>query len=493
MKKILLLLALLLLIFLAFLAFRTVTFQSRQLAVSPVAKIAVPDSARFRLSRALQFPTISPEDPATFDSAAFYNFQAFLRRAYPLAQAHLNPQTINGFSLLYHWPGSDPTLKPVILLGHLDVVPVAEESLTDWKAAPFGGAIKNGAIWGRGAIDDKMSVIGILEAVEILLQQDFRPKRTVYLAFGHDEEVGGKGAQAMVKELQTQNIQAEFVLDEGYAITRKLVPGLETDVALIGIAEKGFASLELRVNVEGGHSSMPGNETAIDVLSKALVKLRENPFEAQITPPVAEFITHLGPEMQAFQKFAFANTWLLEPVILRTYQQTPSGNALVTNTMAPTIFKSGIKENVIPGEARAILNFRLLPGTSIKALVARVKNVTGDDRIKITVKDFSSEASPVSNPEAAGYQQLTKTIRQIFPNTLTAPALVLAATDSRFYYALSPNVYRFLPYTITKENINSFHGVNEKIAVSEFEDAIRFYVQLLKNVTVTMPQTNGIP
>ena len=235
---------------------------------------------------------------------------------------------------------------------------------------------------------------------------------------------------------------------------------------------------------------MPKNETAIDVISRAIVKLRENPFEARITPPVAEFIKHLGPEMPAFQKFAFANAWLLEPIILKTYQKTPSGNALVKTTMAPTIFRSGIKENVIPAQATAVVNFRILPGTRINTIVSHVKTAVKDDRIKIKLKDFSSEPSPVSSPEALGYQQLNKTIKQIFPNTLTSPSMVLAATDSRFYYALSPNVYRFLPYKINKENINSFHGVNEKIAVTEFEDAIRFYAQLLKNINEHVPQTN---
>lgn len=482
MKKFLLALGLLLLLFLAFLAFRTVTFKSRQLAIAPVEKTEISDSAKFHLSQAIQIKTVSPENPSDFDSAQFQNFLQFLQQTYPLAQEKLAPKRFRDFSLLYKWQGSETNLKPVILMGHLDVVPVAEESIKDWQAAPFGGEIKNGSIWGRGAIDDKMSVIGILEAVEMLLKQGFQPKRTIYLAFGHDEEVGGKGARTIVKELQAQDVQAEFVLDEGYAITQKLVPGLETDVALIGISEKGFASLELSTKIEGGHSSMPKNETAIDVISRALVKLREKPFNPQITPPVQEFIKYLGPEMPAFQKFAFANAWLLEPVILKTYQKTPSGNALVSTTMAPTIFQSGIKENVIPAQATAVVNFRILPGTTINGIISHVKTVIADDRIHIKVKDFSSEASPVSSSEALGYQQLNKTIKQIFPNTLTSPSMVLAATDGRFYSAVSPNVYRFLPYKINKANINSFHGVNEKISVPEFEDAIRFYTQLLKNV-----------
>ena len=483
MKKILLALLLFIAIIIAFLGFRTLKFNSRQVHFAAIQKSQVTYSAKYHLSQAIQIKTISPENPPDFDSAAFTQFREFLERTYPITQAKLQPKTINNFSLLYKWQGSDASLKPVILMGHLDVVPVAEESLKDWKAKPFGGEIKHGIIYGRGAIDDKMSVIGILEATEMLLKQGFTPKRTIYLAFGHDEETAGKkAAQAIVKYLQNQHVKAEFVIDEGYAITQKLVPGLNTDAALIGIAEKGFASLELTANVEGGHSSMPKNETAIDVLAKAIRKLRERPMEAEITPPVQEFIRNIGPEMPAFQKMAFANPWLFEGIILKTYQKTPSGNALVTTTMAPTIFQSGIKENVIPQQAKAVINFRILPGTSINAIVSRTKSIIHDDRVQIKVKPFSSEASPVSSPEAAGYKTLNKTIKETFPNTLTSPSLVIAATDSRFYYALSPNVYRFLPYKINKNNINSFHGVNEQISVEEFEDAVRFYERLVRNL-----------
>ncbi|MFC5271836.1 M20/M25/M40 family metallo-hydrolase [Adhaeribacter terreus] len=213
MKKLFTVLLVLLLVFIAFLAFRTLTFSSRQHSVSPVPKTAVSDSAKFHLAKAIRIKTISPEDPQDFDSVAFHQFRNFLQKTYPLTQEKLAPKVINEFSLLYKWQGSDTRLKPVILMGHLDVVPVAEETLKEWKATPFGGEIKHGHIWGRGAIDDKMSIIGILEATEMLLKQGFQPKRTIYLAFGHDEEVGGKyGAQAIVKHLQTENIQAEFVV-----------------------------------------------------------------------------------------------------------------------------------------------------------------------------------------------------------------------------------------------------------------------------------------
>jgi carboxypeptidase PM20D1 len=483
MKKFLLVTLFFFACLIAFLAFRTFTFRSRQLSVAPVAKIPVSDSAKFHLTRAIQIKTISPEDPADFDSAQFYAFREFLKKTYPLTQAQLKPLIVNEFSFLYKWPGSDPNLQPVILMGHLDVVPVAEESLKDWKATPFGGEIKDGIIWGRGAIDDKMSVIGILEATEMLLKSNFKPRQTIYLAFGHDEETGGrKGAQSLVKQLQKEKVKAAFVLDEGYAITQKLVPGLAPDVALIGISEKGFASLELSAQIEGGHSSMPKNETAIDLISGSILKLRANPFEARITPPVHEFIKNLGPEMPLVQKLAFANSRLMEPLILKTYQKTPSGNALVNTTMAPTIFKSGIKDNVIPAQASAVINFRILPGTTINEVISYVKTTLNDNRISIKLRPFSSEASAVSGTETAGYKALNKTIKQLFPEALTSPSMVVAATDSRFYYAISPNVYRFLPYHINKDNLSTFHGTNEHIAVKEFEDAIRFYNQLIRNL-----------
>lgn len=479
MKKILISLIFIIIIFASYILFNTLIFSSKQVDVKFQAIVDIAASAKDHLSQAITIPIISPED-----SAAFYEFRDFIRTTYSLSDSLMEVEYINEFSMIFKWQGTQSDLKPVILLGHLDVVPVAEENRESWQADPFGGEIRDGQVWGRGAIDDKISVIGTLEAVEFLLSEGYVPKRTLYLCFGHDEELGGlEGAVAIVEHLKKQNVKAEFVLDEGFAITQGLVPGIERDVALIGTAEKGFLTLELSVNLEGGHSSMPGKETAIDVLSRAIVKLRDNPFPPYISQPVRDFMAHAGPEMSFVQKMAFANPAIFKPMIVSTYEKKPSGNALIRTTIAPTIINAGIKENVIPYRASASVNFRTLPGTSINDVKERVANIIADDRIKTEVGEFSSEAPESSSTSSFGYQTINTTIKQIFPQAITTPNLVLGATDSRHYYALSSDVYRFIPFYLHEDNVNTFHGINERIPVEDFNNTVWFYIQLIRNAT----------
>jgi len=482
MKKLLLFLLLAFILFAGYILFNTFTFESKQTTAETLPPIEIPIDAKDHFAKALSIPTISHENPADFDSTAFLQFRAFIKNTYPLTDSLLKPVYINQFSMVFKWLGNDPSLKPALVMGHLDVVPVLAENLKRWEVPPFDGQIKDGMIWGRGAIDDKISVIGNLEAVELLLQQGFQPKRTIFLCFGHDEELGGEnGAQAIVDYLKKQAISPEFVLDEGFAITRGIMPGTDKDVALIGTAEKGFVTLKLSVDIEGGHSSMPKPETAIDVLSAAIVRLKNNPFPAQITQPVADFMSYMGPEMPFTQKMAFANPSIFKSMIFSGLEEKPSGNALVRTTTAPTIIKGGIKDNIIPFTAEATVNFRTLPGTSTKDVIERVKLLIDDDRITIKEGDFGSEAPGASSTDSFGFKTIEKTIRALYPDVIITPNLVVGATDSRYYYSICNDVYRFTPFYLDNENIKSFHGINEKLSVKDFEQAVRFYVQLLKN------------
>ena len=461
---------------------RTFTFSSKQLEVAAIDRIEIPDRAKDHLAEAIRIKTISNENPADFDSAAFYAFRNYLKETYPLSDSLLTTTYINTFSMIMEWKGSDASLNPIIMMGHLDVVPVADEDVARWSAEPFGGEIKDSVIWGRGAIDDKVNIIGSLEATELLLSKGFQPKRTVLFCFGHDEELGGlNGAIPIVEHLKNKGVKAEYVVDEGFAITQGLTPGVEKDVALIGTSEKGFVSLKLYVDIEGGHSSMPKKEAAIGVLSNAIVKLTENPFPAVITQPVADFMDNVGPEMGFVNKMAFANRWLFKPMIISILEGKPSGNAMIRTTTAPTIIDAGIKENVIPYQAEAVVNFRILPGESIQSVIDRVKDIIDDERIQISQGAFNSEAPGISGTASFGYQQINKTILEVFPGVVTTPNLVVGATDSRYYYELSDQVYRFTPIKINEGNINSFHGIDERIPVEDFENAIRFYVRLIEN------------
>lgn len=484
MKKILTVIFVAILLLIGFLIFQTLTFNSKQIAVEPIDKKSIPEGAIERFSQALQIPTISYENSADFDSTAFSNFKAFIKSGFPLIDSLLEIEYINEYSMIITWAGKNKSLPPAMVLGHLDVVPVLEENLNKWKHPPFAGKIVQDTLWGRGAIDDKISVMGNLEATEWLLSEGYQPERTLMLCFGHDEELGGVyGAQAIVAHLQTKEIKPSFILDEGFAISQGLIPGIEKNVALIGTAEKGFLTLNLSVSIEGGHSSMPKKETAIDVLSRAIVKLKENPFPAEITPPVKDFMNYTGPEMAFGQKLAFANAGILESVIISTLEAAPSGNALVRTTTSPTIIKAGVKDNVIPYEAKATVNFRTLPGTTTEDVINRVQSVIDDERIIITKGAFESEAPGSSSTASEGYKIIEKTVRELFPDVLVTPNLVVGATDSRHYYPICKDIYRFTPFYLNNSNITTFHGVNERLPVAEYENAIRFYARLLENAS----------
>src|SRR3954447_13584405 len=359
---------------------RTATFHSRQVPASPTAIAAAahePVDARVmaeHLGQAVQFQTVSYQDPARFDAEAFRGLHRFLEATYPKLHATLKRELVGDFSLLYTWEGADRSLPPVLLLAHQDVVPV--ESPRAWRHAPFGGEIADGAVWGRGAVDCKGSLIGTLEAVESLVAGVFRPRRTVLLAFGHDEEVGGRrGARAIAALLERRGVRLEFVLDEGGAITSGIVRGVDRGVAAVGIAEKGYVTLELHATTDGGHSSMPPAHTAAGVLAAAIARLEDDPFPASVNDVTRQTLDYLGPEMSLSRRTALANLWLFGPIVRRQFLAAPATAAMLRTTTAVTMLRAGIKENVLPADAAAVVNFRIIPGESTESVTDRVRAV----------------------------------------------------------------------------------------------------------------------
>ncbi len=461
----------------------TLRMPSRQLQVAAVEPAVIPDRALEHLSAAIQIPTISTDDDTRFNSAPFKTFIRLLERTYPLCDSLLSKTVINRYALLYRWQGRDTTLNPILLTAHYDVVPVDTSYAGRWAEPPFSGKIDGTFIWGRGTMDDKLGVIGILEAVEGLLQEEFVPERSVYLAFGFDEEINGlQGAARIAAYLEERNIHFDYVLDEGLLVGRGLVPGITADVALVGLSEKGFLSVKLSVIKEGGHASMPQSETVIDILAEAVLKLRRHRPKARISEPVERFVEFIGPEMPFYQRLVFANKSLFEGLILKLYEQSAAGNSLVRTTTAPTIFSAGSKANVLPGTAYAVINFRILPGETVAGLFDHIQKTIADPRIKVMVAGAAVEPSPVSSIDSQGFLTIEKTLRQIYPGALIAASLVTAGTDSRHYTGIADNVYRFSPQTATSEDLLRIHGRNERITKEGFKDCIRFYRQLLLNV-----------
>jgi carboxypeptidase PM20D1 len=395
-----------------------------------------------RLSRAIQFRTVSNQDPAQTSLHEFARFRDFLHKAFPLIGKQLAREIVAGYSLLYTWQGENSALKPMLLMAHMDVVPANERG---WRHAPFSGALADGYVWGRGAMDDKSSLLAILESVEHLLEKGFRPKRTVYLAFGHDEEVGGhRGAAKVAELLRSRGVSLELVVDEGLNILNGIVPGIAAPVALIGIAEKGYLSLRLTAQAHGGHSSIPPPQNAIGILSRALQRLEATPFPSRLGAATRQMFEYLGPEMSWTNRVALANLWLFDPLVQKQLAQSPLTNAAIRTTLAPTLFHAGVAENVLPTQASAVVNLRLLPGDSIAGAIEHVSRAVNDPQIAVTPLPVQMEPSPVSDVDNAAFLMVQQAIRQTAPDALVAPGLVVAATDSRHYAALTQNVFRFL-------------------------------------------------
>ena len=316
----------------------------------PAAPVVnIPPGAAERLAGAIRLRTISPEDPAAFNATPFRDLHAYLRASFPRLHTELQREVVGEHSLLFTWQGSDPRLRPMLLAGHLDVVPVEDGTQNQWQQEPFSGLISDGFIWGRGAIDNKSTVIGTLEAVEMLLAEGVRPTRTVYLAFGHDEEVGGThGAREIAALLKSRGVALDMVLDEGGVISDGVLPGVAAPVALVGVAEKGFVTIELSTRVTGRHSSMPPRQSAVGILSAAIAKLENHQMPARMEGATEQLFETIGPEFPAVHRAVFANLWLTRPVVLRTLEKTPSTNAMVRTTTAPTIFRAGTKDNRAP-------------------------------------------------------------------------------------------------------------------------------------------------
>jgi carboxypeptidase PM20D1 len=465
------------------LVIRTARFTSRQLQVAPAQAIAVDrDGAARRLAEAIRFQTVSYQDPAEPSVREFDRFHAFLTRLFPRLHRRLTKENVNAHSLLYTWQGKEARLKPMLLMGHMDVVPVDAATEKHWTHPPFSGQIAGGYIWGRGTMDDKVSVLGILEAVEYLLSVDFQPQRTIYLAFGHDEEIGGaNGAGKIAELLRGRSVELEFVLDEGMNIVDGVIPGIAAPAALVGIAEKGYLSLDLSVETAGGHSSIPPAETAIGIVSRALQKLEATLFPARLSGPTRQMLEFLGPEMAWAKRLALANLWLFDPLVRKQLADSPLTNAAIRTTLAPTLFHAGVKENVLPTQASAVVNLRILPGDTIAGATEHVRTTIDDPRVKITPLPIRVEPSAVSDIEVASFQLINQTIRQTIPNALVAPALLVAATDSRHYAGLTKNIYRFLPITLRSGDARRYHGIDERIALEDYERCVRFYAQLIRN------------
>lgn len=496
LKRLLLGAVALLLVLAAVLAANTWRQGSRQLAVAPLPPLAVDrDGAAQSLAAAIRAKTVSGLLNPEASAAEFDKLHAHLQARYPKLHAALALERF-GATLLYTWKGSDTSLKPIALLAHQDVVPVAPGTESLWKQPPFEGRVEGGFVWGRGAWDNKGNLVSQLEAVEMLVASGFQPRRSVLLVLGHDEEVGGQqGAVKVAEALRLRGVQLEAVLDEGLVVTEGILPGMAVPAALVGVAEKGSVSLQLVATAKPGHSSLPPgpNETAIGILARALAKLDEKPLPGGVTGIAKDMFGTLAPEMSGFQRVALSNLWLFGPVVEKMLAKGPSTNALMRTTTAMTIVTAGNKENVLPGEARAVVNFRILPGDTADSVAAFVKSTIADDRVKVDRVGLAFEPSRVSSSQSATFGHVQRAVREVFPGAIVAPGLMLAATDARHFDGLAADVYRFSPVRAKPEDLSRFHGTDERLSADNLAEMIRFYHRLLQLAAGPLPTAGTTP
>lgn len=460
---------------------RTLQLESRQVDARSSAELAVSDTAHARLSRAITYPTVTSRDPAGLDTAAFQQLYRYLERAFPDVHRELDTMRVNDLSRLYTWSGTDSTAAPVVLMAHMDVVPI-EAGTEEWTYPPFEGTVTEGFVWGRGTLDDKASAVGILEGISTLLREGERPERTVHLALGHDEEVGGaNGAQAIKNEILKRGPAPALVVDEGGAIAKGAFPGLSRPLAAVGVAEKGYLSVELEAEAPGGHSSAPPETTSVEILNRALAQLLDVSLPARLDGVTGRTLEYVAPELSFPRRLVLANQWLTAPVLRWSLSRDPTTDAAIRTVQVPTRLDAGVKDNIVPSEARAVVNYRILPSQSVEDVLNHVRAATKTLPITLEVGQ-ASEPTPVSDIDGEPFRILQRTIREVTTDSVVvAPYLVPGATDSRHYAPVTDHVYRFLPYILTADDRSRIHGVDERIAIEDYRRIVRFYVQLVRN------------
>ena len=437
------------------------------------------DRAVGNLSRSIQFKTISHQDSEKLDKAEFLAFTAWLRKAYPNVTRTMAITMVNELTPVYKWAGKNEALKPILLTAHYDVVPVSKMAEKEWDYPPYSGVVQNEFVWGRGAMDDKIALITMLEAAEGLIASGFEPERSVYFSFGHDEEVGGaNGALKVVEYFQKEGVQFAWSLDEGSMVTRGVVAGLDAPLASINVAEKGFLNVELTVKSAGGHSSIPPQETAVGILSSAIYRLQENKIPGELRGLSGEFFDAISRHLPTKQRIFFANRWLFDPLLEKQLSNSTVSNALLRSTTAPTMFSGSDKANVLPTSASAVVNFRIHPADSVESVIQHVRDTIDDERIELAISN-AREPSPVSDSEATGYQLIARALRGSFGPMILAPGLTVGGTDTKHYYRVADDSYRINPMLITKEDLSRMHGINERISLENIERAVIFYRYVL--------------
>lgn len=435
-----------------------------------------------KLVRVIQLKTVSFSDKTLIDMNEHRKFNSYLKENFPLVHKHMEKTALNDFAYIFKWKGKNSKTKPILFMAHFDVVPAQTEG---WKHDPFSGDIEDGKLWGRGTLDTKNSLVAIMESAEILLTEEFEPERTIYFAFGGDEEIMGlEGAIKTVDFLQGKGIHFEWVIDEGSIIAKDMISMTAKPLSLIGIAEKGFANILLSAAGTGGHSAMPPEHTASGHVARAVTRMEEKPFPPTLSGTVSLFLKALIPHTGFLTAVVLSNLWLFRHVVKQIFIKSPVTAAMVRTTQAATVMKGSTKDNILPDKAEAIVNVRIMPGDTTKKVLKRVKNIVRDKSVQVSFLDNKYVSNPVkeSDINGHGYKLIEEAIEAVYPNTVVAPFLVTAATDSRHFENITDNIYRFSPMMLTPVDLKTIHGINESISLENFGRMIRFFIVMMKKL-----------
>ena len=468
-------------------AIKAALYKAKPTKIEPMQKENV-DSSRVQkhLSQAIQIKTISNPDDDKVDWSEFNKFHEFLKNEYPLTHKTLKREKVSQASLLYTWQGTDESLEPIALLSHQDVVPISEGTYDDWEHDPFEGFNDGEYIWGRGAVDMKNHLICVMEAVETLLEEGYSPKRTVYLCFGHNEEIvagSNNGAHSIMQVLKDRGVHLDSTLDEGGAIIKANIKGLiDGNLAGIGIAEKGYADYKISVKAKGGHSSQPPKHTAVGMLSEAVRDLENHQFKSKMLPSVYNLFSHVGRYTSFPARMVMCNLRILKPIFIAVMKKFPPAATFVRTTTACTMLSGSPASNVLPQSASVTVNFREMPGDTIVDTEAHIKNVIKNKEIEVEFLK-GKEASKVSSTDSEAFKTIDKLAMQISEKNIVAPFLVMGGTDSYHYEEICDNMYRFSPFTLDTAIMLTTHGTNERIPIDQLPIGVEFFKRYIKEMS----------
>ncbi|MDR0553948.1 MAG: M20/M25/M40 family metallo-hydrolase [Treponema sp.] len=422
--------------------------------------------------------------------APLKQFQDYLEKTYPAFHRVAEQRVLSPYAVVYRWPSNAGTAleggknKPVLFLAHYDVVPAEQ---TKWTVPPFDGELRDGYVYGRGALDMKNTLISLMDAAEELCTQGFSPRREIWFAFGGDEERNGTyGAEKIAQWFASQNLRFEWILDEGGVIAEDQIKDLEKPLALVGIEEKGYLSLELSVAQAPGHASKPPRIQAAAVLARALTRLSKRSFPPRLIPTVERFFIGLAPFAPKKWAWVIRYPRLFFPMLAVLADNMGSDfSAMLRTTVAMTQLEGSAADNVMPSLVRAVINLRLLYPWKVETAVGFIKKTINDDRVVVKIHQLATDPVPATEAQARrvgpGWEALEEAIEEIFPGTAILPYLMTATTDSRHYQTLSEGIFRFAPVCLKKEELARIHGHDERISTKNLESGVQFYIRLFKN------------